>query len=110
MDTSEGSHTQIKQNRGQIVNIVGKVQVQKTIPEQKARTIELSNITQIDEMEVEDTQAQVTIRSWNTEDSEQNTQSKSYSKTVRRPSITGCEDDNRQTRSTGDARKNARDL
>ncbi|CAG8840795.1 2184_t:CDS:1, partial [Gigaspora margarita] len=84
-DTSGGSHTQIEQDRDQTVNTMGKVQAQGTTPEQKARTIELSNITQIDKIEAEDTQAQVTIRSWDTEDSKQNTQPKSYSEAVRRP-------------------------
>ncbi|CAG8805180.1 21486_t:CDS:2 [Gigaspora margarita] len=69
-DIFGGSHTQIEQDRDQIVNIVGKVQVQGTTLEQEIRTIELSNITQIDKMEVEDTQAQATIRSWDTENSE----------------------------------------
>ncbi|CAG8824678.1 33220_t:CDS:1, partial [Gigaspora margarita] len=88
MDTSGGSHTQIEKNRDQTVNTVGKVQIQKTIPEQEARTIERSNITQIDEIEVEDTQVQATIRSWNTENSEQNIQPKSYNEAFRRSSIT----------------------
>ncbi|CAG8800854.1 25511_t:CDS:2, partial [Gigaspora margarita] len=77
-NTSGRSHTQIEKNRDQTRNTMGKVQAQKTIPEQEARTIEQSNIAQIDEMEIEDIQVQATIRSWNTEDSEQNTQPKSY--------------------------------
>ncbi|CAG8819541.1 43070_t:CDS:1, partial [Gigaspora margarita] len=67
------------------------VQAQETILKQKkkTRTTELSNTTQIDKMEAED--IQVTIWNWNTEGSEQNTQPKSYSDVVRRPSITGRE-------------------
>ncbi|CAG8841629.1 32341_t:CDS:2 [Gigaspora margarita] len=53
-DISRGSYTQIKQNRGQTANTVGIVQVQGAIPEQAAETTELSNITQIDEIESED--------------------------------------------------------
>ncbi|CAG8835358.1 38366_t:CDS:1, partial [Gigaspora margarita] len=50
-DTSGGSYTQIEQDKGQTVNTVETVQAQETIPEQETRTTELSNITQIDEIE-----------------------------------------------------------
>ncbi|CAG8540385.1 4518_t:CDS:1, partial [Gigaspora margarita] len=58
-DISRESYTQIEQDRGQIMNTMGTVQVQGTIPEQEAITTELSNITQIDKMKVEDTQVTI---------------------------------------------------
>ncbi|CAG8717808.1 6232_t:CDS:1, partial [Gigaspora margarita] len=84
---SRGSHTQIKQDRDQIVNVIKTVLAQGITPEQEARTTKQSNITQIDEMEVEDIQA--TTWNWNIKGSKQNSQPKSYSEVVRRPSITG---------------------
>ncbi|CAG8844320.1 39071_t:CDS:1, partial [Gigaspora margarita] len=58
-DTSGGSYTQIEQDRNQIVNTVGIVQVQGIISKQEAGTTELRNITQTDKIKVEDIQVMI---------------------------------------------------